>query len=138
MPYIDIPDHAHVNGMKKTAIHERVVAPTQNPSGKGSNQAPGGGELRSAPLAEPPSTISEKRKVLPQARQSARSVETLISSIAIADLHDGHMVFMKRQLCHSKRPHRAQIQVDNGIAVIQGAAIPAPARCGRILVLPCI
>jgi hypothetical protein len=101
MPDSEPPAQTHVNGTRKIAINERVVAPTENPPGNGSNQAPDGGEVMSGPPDVGPLTISENWKVRPQARQTARSVETLMSSIGIVNLHDGHVVFMKRQLCHN-------------------------------------
>src|ERR1700678_4270442 len=95
MPDSEPPAQTQVNGTINTAAHERVVAPTRNPSGNCSKNAPGGGELRSGPLDETSPAISENRKVLPQARQSARSVDTLMSSTAIADRHAGQIVLMR-------------------------------------------
>ena|ERR1700722_2075823 len=97
MPLKDIPDHTHVNGTMKSAIHDLVDAPTRNPRGNCSNHAPVGGAARSGPSVAEPPTISEKEKVLPQPRHSARSVETFTSSIAILERHSGQVVFMSLQ-----------------------------------------
>lgn len=95
-----MPDQTHVNGTTNRAIQERVVAPVRNPSARCSNQAPFGGAVRSgAALAEPP-TSSENAKVLPQRRQRAISVDTLMSSIAIDDRHSGHAASMSTEGCH--------------------------------------
>ncbi len=100
MPNIDPPDQTQVKGTIKSAVQVRVVAPAVNPSGSGWYQVPCGGEFRSTeanelPLKEIPPMISERRKVFPQARQRATSVETLMSSVAIfgaagrtVDLHE--------------------------------------------------
>src|SRR5215831_6660939 len=96
-----------------SAIQLRVVAPAVNPSPAGSYQAPSGGEFKSTgpegaanderteDSTPPPPTISDSRNVLPQARQSATSVATLISAVAISARHDGQETFMNAQLCHT-------------------------------------
>jgi len=97
MPLNDIPAHTHANGTRNSAIHDRVDAPTRNPQGNCSNQTPLGGALRSGPAVAESPTISENENVFPQLRQSARSVETFTSSIAIVDRHDGQATFMSWQ-----------------------------------------
>jgi len=93
-----MPAQTHVNGTRNRAIQDRVAAPTRKPFGSCSNQAPRGGELSSAPPAgERPPTISENEKVLSQLRQSAMSVETLMSSIAISDRQEGQISLIWRE-----------------------------------------
>lgn len=79
----------------KRAIQLRVVAPAVKPSGMGVYQQPDGGELRSMDGNElvnmPPHAMSEKRKALPHERQSATSVETLMSSVATFARQVGQM-----------------------------------------------
>lgn len=104
---MDPPDQMQVNGTMKSAIQLRVLAPAENPSGSGLYQAPDGGELRStAPVGgtiedirEPrmllvPPRASEMWKVLPQERQSATSVETLMSPVAMAARQVGQVICM--------------------------------------------
>src|SRR3954462_10000997 len=95
MPVIDPPDQTQVNGTINNAIQLRVLAPAVNPSPVGVYQAPAGGEFRSTGpeggtmeetrearmLLLPPRT-SETWNVFPHERQSATSVETLMSSVA--------------------------------------------------------
>jgi hypothetical protein len=54
----------------------------------------GSTEADELPLKEIPPMISERRKVLPQARQRATSVETLRSSVAIFERQDGQLICM--------------------------------------------
>jgi len=103
-----------VKGTRNSAAALRVVAPAVNPSAKGVYQAPDGGALRStgpdggtteemsdARMVLVPPRISETWQVLPQARQRATSVETLISSVAILARQVGQVICMKLgELCH--------------------------------------
>src|SRR5579862_434767 len=95
MPPSDPPDHTQVKGTMKIANQFRVVAPARKPSGKGSNQAPEGGEPGSIEDEGTAPMISESRKVLPQERQRATSVATLMSSGAMRDRQDGQMTSME-------------------------------------------
>src|SRR5579859_3370449 len=66
-----MPAHTHVNGTRKTAIKDRVVASAVNPLASTSNRDPDGGVCRSIVVA-PLSTANEC--VLPHRRQRATSV----------------------------------------------------------------
>jgi hypothetical protein len=93
-------DHTHVNGTKRRAIQERVVAPVRNPSASCSNQASFGGAVRSGATPAEPPTGSENEKVLPQRRQRAMWVATFMSSIAIVDRHSAQTESISREGCH--------------------------------------
>src|SRR3984957_10826370 len=104
MPNIDPPAQTQVKGTMKSAIQLRVVAPAVKPSATGVYQAPEGGECRSMDEDGIAPMISERRKVLPQERQSATSVDTLMSPAAIFARQEGQMTSMDSgKLCHRSR-----------------------------------
>jgi hypothetical protein len=115
MPNMDPPAHTQVNGTRNSALQLRVLAPAVKPSAFGLYQAPEGGELRStgpeggtteltseARMLLVPPRISEMWNVLPHERQSATSVETLISSVAIFARQVGQVICIELgELCHN-------------------------------------
>src|SRR3954462_4328975 len=115
MPVIDPPDQTQVKGTMKSAIQLRVLAPAVNPSPSGVYHAPEGGEFRSTGpeagttddksevrIVLVPPRISETWQVLPHDRQSATSVDTLMSSVAIFARQLGQVICMKlMELCHN-------------------------------------
>ena len=123
MPNIDPPAQTHVNGTRNRANQLRVVAPAVNPSPAGSYQAPAGGEFRSTgpegganedrsedKIGLPLLKTSDSRNVLPHARQSATSVPTLISEVAISARHLGQLTFIDfGELCHTHCPAPVRI-----------------------------
>src|SRR4051794_36410924 len=81
MPPSANPDQTHMNGTRKKAYHERVVAPafTSTPSSR--YQAPGGGfeSGRAGPPTASPWTKDASGQALPQRLQNATSFWTLTS-----------------------------------------------------------
>src|SRR4051812_4884963 len=99
MPPSEKPDHTVMNGTRKNAIGERVVAPTTVAPGSSRIQAPGGGvgiSVAGRTLRVPSARRAEMANASPQAGQKARSVAMLIWSAGGAVAQRGQVIRMPR------------------------------------------
>jgi len=101
MPAIEPPAQSRVNGTRKNAAPDRVVAPSSNSFPWPRYHLPPGGREVSTSAATRSWLNAAKLKVSSHWRHSARSVETFTSSNGISARHFGHVSFTGTKLAKS-------------------------------------